>query len=242
MALETNALVFHSGYTHVEIGYMSDGCIRDAHSITKNQASRDLISVIDLLLERNQRSLYDCSFLAAHVGPAPFTTLRVVLSTVNGCGFGARLPLVGVDGLDAFVAQERERIATPYLVVLLNAFCDDVYFAIVHVEQGVEQRGCESIGLFVKRLEHELGQDKTGVAAATLVGNGALLHQQVLKDHFGARMMFSVPTPELSSLEMIAAKAWQGWIENNTREQLLPLYLKDSSAVLCPTGFEQKGR
>ncbi len=45
----------------------------------------------------------DLAFIAAHQGPAPFTTLRVCLTTVNGFAFATGMPLIGINGLQELV-------------------------------------------------------------------------------------------------------------------------------------------
>ncbi len=51
--------------------------------------------------------------------------------SANGLSFARNLPLVGVDGLKAFL-YEYTNVMFPITVGLLNAFNNDVYFAIEH--------------------------------------------------------------------------------------------------------------
>ncbi len=223
------ALIVHGGYSHVELALLRNESIVDTCIIHKHQASRDLLSMIDLVLDRNELALQDCDFIAAHQGPGPFTTLRVVLATVNGLSFATGVPLVGVDGLDAFIHEQKKLFSTRYLAIVLNAFCDDVYFGFYDKKEESLVKGCESITTFIERLR-ELSRQ--ALPLITLVGNGLDLHKELLHCELGDSITVSEPYPALCSLSSVAALATKLWFEKKTQKQLLPLYLKDSTAHL----------
>lgn len=228
----SNALIIHGGYTNVEIGLLKNALLKDSILIHKHQASRDILIALDDILNRNNLTLMDCTFIAAHQGPGPFTTLRVMLASVNGLAFGTGLPLIGVDGLDAFVEEYKHKIPTRYLAIILNAFCDDVYFALYDTKTHSLEKGCQSIGSFVTRLKSLKNSQSPFV---TCVGNAAAMHRDILTFEFGAHVAIPEQPQEMASLKAISECAVTLWFEKKTHTQLMPLYLKDSSAKLGAT-------
>lgn len=230
-------LLFHTGYDSIEIGLARNGVLLASHTLAKHQASKELLLGCTALLDRCQLTLSDCSFFSVHRGPAPFTTLRVTLATVNGLAYASGKPLVGVDGLDAFIEEVRHTIKTPYIAVLLNAFCDDLYFALYDVKKGMLVRGCDSVERVHTRIVDLLSLHSTvGECLITLVGNGVALHRDLWNNSFlPQNIIIPDPLPLLASIASINDIAWKLWSTGQTIDQVLPLYLKASTAALCPT-------
>ena len=59
------------------------------------------------MLKNSRLTFRRFAFVAAHQGPAPFTTLRVCLTTVNGFAFATGVPLIGVNGLQELIVQHK---------------------------------------------------------------------------------------------------------------------------------------
>jgi len=218
-------LVVHGGYTQVIVGLSNGPQFVDTITMPHKLASRDLVLAIDTLLKNNNFTLQDLCFIAAHQGPGPFTTLRSVLATVNGLAFATQLPLIGVDGLDAFIAQEKNTVTTRYLSCILNAFCDDVYFALYDHDTHTLIKGCESITQYIARL-------KDLAEKTTLAGNAVALHRELIEKELQDQALIPENITDLATIESIAHQAYNNWQNNLCATQLLPLYLKDSSARL----------
>lgn len=161
-----------------------------------------LIPRIDTVIRATGRSLRECAFIAASCGPAPFTTLRVVVATVNGLGYATGLPLVGVDRFSAGLFDS-ERTT----IMLYNAFGGDLYYAI---RQGTTciASGCDT----ALRVEEYLEPYRN---SASFVGDGvALLYPNRVAEREG-------PT-----LTEYAHQALCAWHEGKSQQELSPLYLK----------------
>lgn len=161
-----------------------------------------LIPRIDAVIRATGRSLRECAFIAASCGPAPFTTLRVVIATVNGLGYATGLPLVGVDRFSAGVFEANKRT-----IMLYNAFGGDLYYA---VRQGAAclLSGCDT----ALRVEEYLELYREN---ASFVGDGVgLLYPHI------------VPEREGPTLAEYADQAVNAWHEGKSQQELSPLYLK----------------
>ena len=142
----------------------------------KVQASSQFLVMFDQLLKKHGKTLGDLSFIAVDQGPGAFTSLRVILSTVNGLAFSSKIKLVGVDGLDALAREASGLIdkssldPDTFLIPVLNAYNKDVYFGVYDLDgKLVGDKGCKKIDAFLSDL------DKSTKILFT--GNGAELHK-----------------------------------------------------------------
>src|SRR5687767_3976293 len=114
----TYFLALQNTYQNVEIALFKDSQILASTTLSKLQASSHSMPAIQELLKTNNLTLKDLSFIGASQGPGPFTTLRVVIATVNGISFSTGIPLIGVDGLDTFLDEQKD--SRYPVVALLN--------------------------------------------------------------------------------------------------------------------------
>lgn len=212
-------LAIQSTYNQVQIGlYTPDQKLAIA-SIDKMVASKECILAIQSLLEGQNLQLKDLSFIATNQGPGPFSTLRVVISTINGLSFATGIPLIGINSLEALM-QEYGSLKYPNTVALLNAFGQDIYFGIQKNELPIF--GCKNHAQLLQELAQEIPDEHI-----LFVGNGALLYQSVIRQAFGPRAAFIEPFPDVASLDQIAKMAQKSWQEQPSQYyQLQPLYLK----------------
>ena len=125
----TRFLAIQNTYEMIEMALFNEDSIVESITIDKKEATKTIVTVLNALLERNNCPLNSLDFFAVNQGPGPFTTLRVVIATMNGLAFATNIPLVGVDGLDVLCAEEQDA-SFPITVALLNAFNSDVYYAL----------------------------------------------------------------------------------------------------------------
>lgn len=209
-------LALYSGYNGIILGLYNKTHFIDSLTLDKKTASAFLISSLTELIEQNRLHLHDLSFIAAHAGPAPFTTLRIGVATVNGLAFATQIPLIPVNGL-----EELARIYSDY-TILLNAFCDDVY---VGKQSHIS---CQNIDTF---LQSELA---TLTKPMTYIGNGATLYHEKIQQILGAKAHFLHEYPLEASLEIIAHAGYNKWLaQKDLTQQMLPVYLKHYSAKIA---------
>ncbi len=212
-------LVLHSDYDSVFCGLYNGSHCQGFVQEPKLTASKNLMVRCNELLAKYGASWTDLSFIGVNQGPSPFTTLRVVITTVNGLLFSHNIPLVGVDGLQTFVNAVSEPTSGP-VVALLNAFNKDVYFAIKQQDGSIEV-GWGFYATFLDALAKKFSGKQV-----TFVGNAVSLYRDTIGNFFpGAHI--PEPLPATVSLHEIARQAFVQWNKGHmTREPLLPLYLK----------------
>lgn len=219
--MSTHFLAIQSTYTSVECALFHDNVMVDKIEIDKSQASKRILIALEQLLATHELALKNISFAAVNTGPAPFTTLRVVIATMNGISFASPLPLIGIDGLEA-MTQEYFTNKNNISILLLNAFNKDVYFALQNKDGAIE-KGCIPLSNLLERLSTTYGVN----TPLTFIGSGALLHKKEIETVFGPSAHFlhtNADRPSIKKIGMLGLRAWQE--KNGIQRKIVPLYLK----------------
>jgi tRNA threonylcarbamoyladenosine biosynthesis protein TsaB len=219
-----NFLAIQNTYTHVQMGVFYGTKPIATIEIDKKDASKACINALETLLVNCSMPFNDLAFIAVNQGPGPFTTLRVVIATVNGLGFTQKKPLIGINALEAFLSEYADQ-PTPTKVVLLNAFAHDLYFGIQTA--GFIETGCATAASCFLEISQKIPH-----GPILFLGNGITGNQSLITDTFGHRVVFLSINPETVSLSRIAKMGLDEWInQKNLKYQLEPLYYKSTDAV-----------
>ena len=216
------SLAIQSTYSLVQCALFHNNKLIETITLDKHVASKQLLPMLSDILHAHNLVLRDLSFISANTGPAPFTTLRVVIATVNGLNFASNIPLIGVDGLQAIMAENTQSHATP-TVLLLNAFNKDVYFAIQNPEDGKIKKGCQNIITLLQTLYDSFPQ----TTSVRFIGNGALMYATEIENLFKKHALIEQGSLDSCSIQQIGLMGWESWQhQKNLSKKLLPLYLK----------------
>jgi tRNA threonylcarbamoyladenosine biosynthesis protein TsaB len=215
-------LSLQSTYYGIEIALF-----RDTHGIAvvqddKRRASKNIIPLLGELLESCHVSMHDIAFLGVNQGPGPFTTLRVVIASVNGLSFATKKPLIGVDGLDLLLYDYADH-RYPMSVAIMNAFTQDLYFSLHHHLTGIREKGCKNSTALFLELRQRFPEQQL-----YFIGNGVQLYDAEITKIFGDDAIFAQPLPEHCSVQSVGHASLQDWQQQkNITYQLTPLYLKN---------------
>lgn len=214
-------LVVQNTYDSVEIALYDGMQSLETKTESKLHASKNLVVHINQLLTNNKLSINDINCIIANQGPGPFTTLRVVITTVNGLAYATLIPLIGVNSLKALLA-EHTNPQYPITVALLNAFGKDVYYAIEKEGKVIEFASANSNELIEKLAEQFPNQ------IVRFIGNGAALYKTTIQAVFENNAFIPDPIPETASIAQIAKMGIEKYHnKQELQKQLLPIYLKD---------------
>jgi len=215
------SLGLQATYTHCDVGIFQDGKLILSAEKDKTLASRELLPLCSALLMEVEKSLNDISYIAINQGPAPFTTLRTVITTANGLAYATKIPLVGSDGLALLLDESLQRYKstqqTP--VVVLHAFGNDVYCGYQQPDNAFFF-GCVSLQECIEQLNKQSSQNYV------LVGNGATMHRDLFKESLGDRIVIPEIVQTYASITALGEHAWQQWQAKKIHVQVQPLYLK----------------
>jgi tRNA threonylcarbamoyladenosine biosynthesis protein TsaB len=214
-------LALQSTYADVECALFRGTSFVEAIRIGKTESSSLMLIAIQELLSKHKISFQSLDFLAVNSGPGPFTTLRVVIATVNGLSFAGGIPLIGVDGLKVFLGEYHKQ-GTP-TIALLNAFGGDLYFGIQ--VDGIVETGFEQAAILLPKLAQRFGNQPI-----QLIGNGIAHHQKLvdtlLKPHAS---IIQVDTPSIEAVGRAGFARWQS--DDRGCQQLMPEYLKQAIGI-----------
>jgi tRNA threonylcarbamoyladenosine biosynthesis protein TsaB len=229
-------LAIQNTYDIFEMALFINKTLVDHIQEDKRHTSKLFIPLLDQLLTKNNIDLSSISFCAVNCGPGPFSTLRSIIASANGIHFGTGIPLIGIDGLDAtFIEFYKPQYH--YTIILLNAFNNDIYYLIAQDKQ-ILSKGYKKIDAFLEHIKHTypcLPSEALceGWAPVNFIGNGALLHQNLINNVLGANAVIADPTPAYCSIQTIAALGLQAFETNNyTTDYLMPLHLKKHAVEL----------
>ncbi len=217
MPVDVFFISIQATYQSLEIALFKNN-IRVASVLSEQaRASSSLVPLLAELLAAQGVLLSQCSFIAADAGPGAFTSLRVVIATINGIAFADTIKLVSVSSFDGFVAQ----IHRPRVLMLLNAYNNDVYFA--YAENGVI--ACSGVAKYAS-LSTVLASHKT-MGSVAVVGNGLVVYPDLLTVVNHIFPITEVVPLRVPSAECIGLSGLAKWQRGETVQKLEPLYLKN---------------
>lgn len=124
--------LFYNDYTTTHIGLSVNGLLVVQKSIPNKHASVEMITLFDELLSAHGIAIDAISSFALYRGPAPFTTLRSIIATVNSLAYATGKSIYAINGMYAFIwlMMQRKKFKNgDALCVVHEAFCGDVYYA-----------------------------------------------------------------------------------------------------------------
>ena len=118
-------LAFDTSTEFLSIALLVNGKVTSHFQHAGQAASQLILPQIQALLESAKIKLSDLDGIAFGAGPGAFTGVRVACGVAQGLGFGANVPVVGVNTLHA-VAQAS---GASKVIVCTDARMGEVYFA-----------------------------------------------------------------------------------------------------------------
>lgn len=181
--------------------------------------SENLMPLIDNLLKRNNISVKDIDLIACSVGPGSFTGIRIGLASIKAIAEVLKIKIAGVTSLET-LARNVEKSNT--IISLIDARNNQVYCGIFDGNYNKkEDYIADDINEVIKKLK--------GYKEITFVGNGAVLHKDLLIKNLD-NIKFSNNNEQ--SAENVGKLGYKRYIENDLcdADTVLPIYLKKSQA------------
>jgi tRNA threonylcarbamoyladenosine biosynthesis protein TsaB len=211
-------LVVQATYENVLLGLYGDLNTLIQQEVSKFQAGKDLIPALNQLLSQSHLTYRDLQFIGINQGPAPFTSLRAIIATVNGIAFATKIPLVVIDGLQTLYSTVAATAEIP-VVILLNAFNNEVYYAYHH--QAAIQTGVGPIHDILNTINTIHPTD-----TVLFAGGGSALFHELIVATYGQRALFGTQHYNTLSLETLAQECLYKFDAGMVSTQATPLYLK----------------
>ena len=214
-------LAIQSTYDSFEIGFFINNELCDSIRDDKWHTSSLLIPYIEQLMTRHAVTLNDISFITVNCGPAPFSSLRSLLATVNGLHYATKIPLISLDGLKATFSEFYDPVYEN-TVTLLNAFNNELYYLVAHKEKIIREGYKDALSLF-----NELHETIPSFEFIHFFGNGTALHKEQIEKIFGSYAVVNHPIPQMCSLGFLGYLGLAAFKSNEYEGGYLkPLHLK----------------
>jgi len=235
MDTEKHFLLIHNDYHTTWVGLFCGFFCVEKTECDNKKISAELFLTIQTLLQKNNLSLKAISFCAANQGPGPFTTIRVIIASLNGLSYVTNLPIVGVNCIKT-LAHEHADLSSDssyeYTIALANAFCNDVYYGIIDTKNKSYSEGCMS---FESILAHIQSLHTYSLRIVGLISEEQKNKLMICApaDIGIKRSYFENKNSHAASLEAMGKQAYIQWLaQENVTDQLLPLYFKSAAPIM----------
>ncbi len=205
--------------------YMSLGLkiYEDFHSINIKAGqthSEIVLPEINKFLSDHQLTTKDLDAIAFGKGPGSFTGIRIACGIAYGLGYGASIPVIGVNNLLALA----DRSGKNKVISVIDARMGEIYFS-AYIKEGKTFSEPMFEGVY---KPDELPRIKE--SGWTLIGNAIETYKQEMKDHFGQQIenLIDGPIEVVESISKLATP----FIKNKIFELIHaePVYLRNKVA------------
>ena len=212
-------LVMHSTYHTIDYALHHGREVLEYVTLDKMQASSRLVPSLQQLLTHHAFSLSELDYIAINRGPAPFTTLRTLITTVNGIRFACHVPLIGMDGFAIWFCMLPD--TTYDTAIIMNAFNQEIYIAFRPAGSSIYQSWYGPVPQIIQQLETII------TTKLVLAGNALPLYRTVFEQAMQDRVLFNELDLMADSLHYGALLSLQAWHDGQQSSMpLTPLYLR----------------
>lgn len=180
--------------------------------------SEKIMPVIEEALNRTNLNLKDINLIVCDKGPGSFTGIRIGVGTVLAFEDSLNIPCIGVSSLESLAYNVKKK---GIICSLIDAKNDNVYFGLFGNDQNYQQLD----DLAFLSIDEVISKIKI-FDNITFVGDGALAHQELLKN--STHNCSFCDKNDLSSYSLGIAGLYK--YNRNIKNSLMPLYLRKSQA------------
>lgn len=189
-------------------------------------SSAALLPALKSLLDEAGMAWQDLDAIGVGIGPGAFTGVRTACAVAQGLAFGAGLPVLRIDTLQAIAEAARQAGAGPELWVAVDARMGEVYAA--HYRRSAHDPGWQVVERPALHAPARLAaQVRAGDGALQVAGSSLLAHAEVWQGL--DRSTWPQATAHGAALLALARAAWARG-EAVDPAELLPLYVRDKVA------------
>lgn len=156
-----NYIAIQHTYDTFEMALFINNNLIDKISDDKRHTSKLFIPNLEQLLSKNVIAFAELSFCAVNCGPGPFSTLRSIVSSVNGLHAATTIPLISIDGLHA-TFSEFYNPQYENTLVLLNAFNNESYYLIANQDKAM-RTGYKNTDLLMQEITDTFSPDTINI-------------------------------------------------------------------------------
>lgn len=196
-----------------------------------NTHSQNLMPLISQILDETQLNLNEIDLFACDNGPGSFTGIRIGIATIKAFRDVTLKPVIGISSLNALI-YNLKNINADIICSIIDAKNDNVYCGIFtynnQILRKLENYRFENITSILEYFKAEKFLNKS----IFFVGNGSIVYKDVIQFKLGKRVLFSKETENKLNATSVAYAAFDEFKNNSNFSEIVPLYLKKSSAEI----------
>lgn len=151
--------------------------IKELNIVNTKTHSENLMPLVKELLDSTNCSLADVGLIVCDKGPGSFTGIRIGISSVKAMAEVYNIPVASVSSLEGLAYNEN--IGSGILCPMIDARNDHVYCALFDVEHNIiSEYLADHVDEIIKILKNN------NYTEITFIGDGAILHENLLKTSF----------------------------------------------------------
>ncbi|MCL2860678.1 MAG: tRNA (adenosine(37)-N6)-threonylcarbamoyltransferase complex dimerization subunit type 1 TsaB [Oscillospiraceae bacterium] len=196
--------------------------------------SEKLMPLVQELLNVAKITLNEIDLIACDKGPGSFTGIRIGISSVKAMAEVQKLNIVGVSSLESLAYNE---IFDGIICSLIDARNNQVYCGIFDSNRNqLGELMADDISIVLETIENLWTATNSnylgtcGQVPLQFIGDGAVLHQNIIKEKFQTNANFSKNNEQTSI--SIGRCAYHKFLNGqiDSADSITPLYLRKSQA------------
>lgn len=206
----------------VALYHKEKGLVAELNLNVNLNHSDTVMSAIDALFELSGNSIKDIERIAVSTGPGSFTGIRVGVGTAKGLAYSLKVPLVGINELDAIANLAPH--TSKKIISLIDARKERVYYAeyAYNSKDRLERKTDYKDGELSSILEGYRGED------VLFLGDGSIHYRELIKDIMGDKCFFTSNSLSLPRASVMAEICFD--MPEDNVFQLEPFYLSKTQA------------
>ncbi len=225
-----NLLAFDTSTEFLSIALQANGKTYSHFQNAGQAASTLILPQIQALLQLAKLQLSDLDGIAFGAGPGAFTGVRVACGVAQGLGFGADVPVVGINTLHA-VAQSCfiQNKGANKVIVCTDARMGEVYFAALEKKNEVWVE-ISATQVCKPEAAPVLAPSASGLSDWIAAGSGWAVYDEVLSARFVVTEKLPNITPTAEAILQLATPIFAAK-QAKPASEARPIYIRNRVAL-----------
>lgn len=198
----------------------NEKCLKEIVVNDARNHSEKIMPVIEQALNETNLTLKEINLIVCDKGPGSFTGIRIGVGTVLAFQDCLNIPCVGINSLESLAYNVNK---DGLICSLIDAKNNNVYFGLFKLENN-EYNQIDSLEF--KTITDVISLLKQYSMPITFVGDGAVIHEEILKNNFNNCIFCQNNELSSFSLGIAGLNAYKKGIKTS----IMPLYLRKSQA------------
>lgn len=209
----------------------NDNLICNLDNDTGRTHSENLMPMIKDALSKAKITLNEIDLIVCDIGPGSFTGIRIGIATIKAFSDSLNIPCIGISSLEALAYNINNN--SNLVCSILDCKNDNCYFALYERKEKIFETLIEpqaediysTLSILKSYIEYNFENSNI-----TFVGDGSKIYQNQIKETFKESQIADENQDNLNSYNL-GICGYEKYINNeNSNEEILPLYLKKPQA------------